>query len=73
LVKKALQASSGGDAADDLSRSLISTTQRLAELRNDVGTGHGRGEQPKVSRRTGRLAASAALAVAEYVLSTTSA
>ncbi|MHB8735914.1 MAG: abortive infection family protein [Terriglobales bacterium] len=68
LARKALEAIDG-DAADDLAKRLMSAVQQLAHLRNTVGTGHGRGDQPEVSRRTGRLAASTALAVAEYVLS----
>jgi hypothetical protein len=68
LARKAL-AVSEGDAADDLAKRLMSAVQQVAHLRNTLGTGHGRGNQPEVSRRTARLAASTALAVAEYVLS----
>ncbi len=68
LVKKALQATAGEDASD-LARRLVSVTQQLAHVRNTAGTGHGRNDQPEVSRRAGRLAAATALAVAEYVLS----
>lgn len=71
LVKKALQATTRGEDADDLAKRLVSATQQLAHLRNTAGIGHGRSDQPDVSRRAGRLAAATALAVAEYVLSAT--
>jgi hypothetical protein len=69
LVRKALQGTTGDQSADDLAKRIVSITQQLAHVRNTTGTGHGRDEQPDVSRRTGRLAADSALAVAEYVLS----
>jgi hypothetical protein len=69
LVKKALQATTGDEDADDLAKRLVSVTQQLAHVRNTAGIGHGRNDQPEVSRRAGRLAAATALAVAEYVLS----
>jgi hypothetical protein len=66
LVKKALQATTRDD---DLAKRLVSVTHQLAHVRNTAGIGHGRNDQPQVSRRAGRLAAATALAVAEYVLS----
>lgn len=69
LVKKALKATSRNEDADDLAKRLVSATQQLAHMRNTAGIGHGRNDQPEVSRRAGRLAAATALAVAEYVLS----
>jgi hypothetical protein len=69
-VKKALQATiRDDDDADDLAKRLVSVTHQLAHVRNTAGIGHGRNDQPRVSRRAGRLAAATALAVAEYVLS----
>ena len=69
LVKKALQATTRDPDADDLAKRLVSATQQLAHVRNTAGIGHGRNDQPDVSRRAGRLAAATALAVAEYMLS----
>lgn len=69
VVKRALACGAGDEDADDLAKRLVSVTQQLAHMRNAAGTGHGRDEQPEVNRRAGRLAATTALAVAEYVLS----
>jgi hypothetical protein len=48
---------------------LAATVQRLAELRNSVGTGHGRASSSAVPSRDARIAASAGMAVAEFLLS----
>jgi hypothetical protein len=69
LVKKALQATTGDEDADDLAKRLVAVTQQLAHVRNTTGIGHGRSDQPDVSRSAARLAAATALAVAEYLLS----
>jgi hypothetical protein len=53
----------------DLGRSLASAVQRLAELRNAAGTGHGRASVPDVAARDSRLAASSSMAISEFVLS----
>ncbi|MGN6373575.1 MAG: abortive infection family protein [Solirubrobacteraceae bacterium] len=52
-----------------VTKGLVSTVQRLAELRNAVGAGHGRASSPEVEARDGRIAASAGVAVAEFLLS----
>ena len=71
LFKQA-QASNGVDAlGSSLGNSLASTVQRLAELRNTAGTGHGRASSPDVSARDARIAASAGAAVADFLLSVT--
>jgi hypothetical protein len=56
------------DAAGDVGRSLAATVQRLAELRNIAGSGHGRAEEPTVTVRDARLAGTAACGMALFVL-----
>ncbi len=71
LFKQA-QAAIGVDThGSPLGNSLTSTVQRLAELRNAVGTGHGRASSPDVPTRDARVAASAGAAVAEFLVSAT--
>jgi hypothetical protein len=59
--------------AVDLGRSLASVVQRVAELRNVVGAGHGHLEAPSISPRDARMAATAAVAVCRHLLEATSA
>jgi len=54
LAKEA-QRVRGDDEAAPLSRSVVATVQRLAELRNDIGAGHGHSELPEVVRRAGSI------------------
>lgn len=54
---------------DGVGRSLTATVQRLAELRNTAGAGHGRASVPDRSAREARLAASAACGVAAFLFS----
>ena len=68
IFKEALHVSGMDNAGGDVGRSLAATIHRLAELRNTVGSGHGRALQPAVGAREARLAASAACAVALFVL-----
>lgn len=58
-----------GASDGDLGRSLTATVQRVAELRNTAGSGHGRAAAPDVSLAHARLAASAATAVSLFLLS----
>jgi hypothetical protein len=51
-----------------LGRSLTASVQRLAEFRNAAGSGHGRASAPEVGATDAHLAASASVAIAEYVL-----
>jgi hypothetical protein len=69
LAKEA-QRVRGDDEAAPLSRSVVATVQRLAELRNDIGAGHGHSELPEVVHRAGALAASTACAISAYFLTT---
>lgn len=68
LFKAALSVSAVDAVYDDVGRSLAATVQRLAELRNAVGAGHGRAAQPDVDGRVARLAASAATGIALFLL-----
>ena len=68
LFKAALALSGVDPAYGEVGRSLAATVQRLAELRNAVGSGHGRAAQPDVDGRAARLAASAATGIALFVL-----
>jgi Abortive infection C-terminus len=52
-----VRAANSATPADDLGRSLTAAVQRLSELRNATGSGHGRATQPDVGKGIGRLAA----------------
>lgn len=60
----------GSQAAQGALRSLTTTLQRLAELRNELGLGHGRNQSSKALTRHARLAFNSASAVAEFMLDT---
>jgi hypothetical protein len=66
---KATRGNRGGQVpGEEVAKSLAATVQRLAELRNAVGAGHGQASVPSLGEREGRLAASAGCAVAAFVL-----
>jgi hypothetical protein len=68
LFKQACDATNdGGSVGEDLGRSLTSTVQRLAELRNAAGAGHGRASVPTRSARDAYLATSAACGVVAFL------
>lgn len=60
----------GSQAAQRALRSLVTTIQSLAELRNELGLGHGRTSTSPALERHARLAFHAARAVAEFLLET---
>jgi hypothetical protein len=60
----------GSQAAQGVLRALGTTVQRLAELRNELGLGHGRSRTSKAQTRHARLAFNAASAMAEFMLDT---
>jgi hypothetical protein len=60
----------GSEAAQGTLRALVTVVQRMAELRNQLGLGHGRTRSSKAQRRHARLAFNAATAVAEFLLDT---
>lgn len=57
----------------DLGRSLAAAVQRLAELRNRAGAGHGRDAPADLSAAHARLAATAAAAITDFILSSVTA
>lgn len=71
LFKQVTGLKGGHESRVDVGRSLAATVQRLAELRNLVGAGHGRAVQPEVTMQEARLAATAAYGVALYLLDPT--
>jgi hypothetical protein len=60
----------GSKAAQGALRSLATTVQRLAELRNELGLGHGRTRTSQALSRHARLAFNVGSAVAEFLLDT---
>jgi hypothetical protein len=60
----------GSDAAQRVLQGLITAVQNLAELRNELGLGHGRTTSSPALARHGRLAANAARTIVEFVLET---
>lgn len=60
----------GSDAAVKTIRALITTIQSLAELRNELGLGHGRVRPSPALTRHARLAFNASVAVCEFLLDT---
>jgi hypothetical protein len=56
------------EPASDVGRSLAAAVQRLAELRNAAGAGHGHAAPPTLQARDARLAAGAATAVAAFLV-----
>jgi hypothetical protein len=60
----------GSQAAQSALRSLSATVQNLAEMRNALGTGHGRGRRSKALARHARLAVTTAEALCRFLLDT---
>jgi hypothetical protein len=60
----------GSQAAQGALRALVTTVQRLAELRNELGLGHGRNRASEALTRHAKLAFNTAAAVAEFLLDT---
>jgi len=60
----------GSQAAQGALRALATTVQRLAELRNELGLGHGRNRASGALTRHARLTFTAASAVSEFMLDT---
>ncbi len=60
----------GSQSAQRAARALASAVQSLAELRNELGLGHGRNSASKALTRHARLAFNSASAVAEFMLDT---
>lgn len=60
----------GSRSAQMVLRTLVTTVQGLAELRNELGLGHGRAATSPARARHARLAHNATVAVAEFLLDT---
>lgn len=60
----------GSQSAQRTLKSLVTTVHSLAELRNELGLGHGRQQPSAALSRHARLAATAARGVTEFVLET---
>jgi len=60
----------GSAAAQRVLQNLMTVVQGLAELRNELGLGHGRTAPSPAYARHARLAANAARTVVEFVLET---
>jgi hypothetical protein len=60
----------GSKAAQSALRSLSATVQNLAEMRNALGTGHGRGARSQALARHARLAVTTAEALCRFLLDT---
>jgi hypothetical protein len=60
----------GSDAAQQILRTLVTTVQSLAEMRNELGIGHGQSTRSVALARHARLALNATVTIAEFVLDT---
>ncbi len=60
----------GSESAQQILRTLVTTIQSLAELRNELGIGHGQSTRSVALARHARLALNATVTVAEFVLDT---
>lgn len=69
-VEAVPESSRGSAAAIQTLRALITTVQSLAELRNELGSGHGRVQPSPALTRHARLAFNAAVTVSEFLLDT---
>ena len=60
----------GSETSQRILRTLTTTVQGLAELRNELGLGHGRSAPSPALTRHARLALNSAVAVTEFLLDT---
>jgi hypothetical protein len=71
LNAKAVPDSAKGSAsAQRVLRTLTTTVQNLSELRNELGTGHGRPKATSLRTRHARLALNSTITVTEFLLDT---
>ena len=64
------ESAKGSQASQRTLRTLVTTIQSLAELRNELGLGHGRNRRSPALARHGRLAFNASVTVTEFLLDT---
>ena len=60
----------GSDSARKVLQNLATTVQAMAELRNELGLGHGKTRHSEALERHARLAFNASRTVVEFVLQT---
>jgi AbiJ N-terminal domain 3/Abortive infection C-terminus len=60
----------GSESSQQVLRTLVTTVQSLAQLRNELGIGHGQSTRSVALVRHARLALNATVTVAEFVLDT---
>ena len=60
----------GSEASQQVLRTLVTTVQSLAELRNELGICHGQSIRSVALARHARLALNATVTIAEFVLDT---
>jgi AbiJ N-terminal domain 3/Abortive infection C-terminus len=60
----------GSESAQQILRTLVTTIQSLAELRNELGIGHGKSTRSVTLTRHARLALNATVTISEFVLDT---
>ena len=64
------ESAKGSESAQQILRTLVTTIQSMAELRNELGIGHGQSTRSAALARHARLALNATVTVAEFVLDT---
>lgn len=69
-VEAVPESSRGSEASMLALRALVTTVRSLAELRNELGSGHGRVRPSPALTRHARLAFNASVAVSEFLLDT---
>ena len=69
-VEAVPESTRGSAAAVKALRALVTTVQSLAEMRNELGSGHGRVQPSPALTRHAQLALNAAVAVGEFLLDT---
>lgn len=60
----------GSESSQQVLRTLVTTVQSLAELRNELGIGHGQSKRSVALARHARLALNATVTIAEFVFDT---
>jgi len=64
------ESAKGSESSQQILRTLVTTIQSLAELRNELGIGHGQSRRSVALTRHARLALNATVTIAEFVLDT---
>jgi hypothetical protein len=64
------ESAKGSESAQQILRTLVTTIQSLAEMRNELGIGHGKSTRSVALTRHARLALNATVTISEFVLDT---